>query len=136
MRTEDANIAHFHYIATPAQDDQRRPGHDGSDDDYGSVSSQTALVTYGAYILDSRVNGRLSMIVDIGAFINILGADLARQPGASAVRQESGSHEMTRAARFARGLRAPEGELRQDCGHAREARQQSTMTFEEVPVDE
>ena len=38
-------------------------------------------------------------------------ADLARQPGASAVRQESGSHEMARAARFARGLRAPEGEL-------------------------
>ncbi|MCP4783485.1 MAG: hypothetical protein GY878_08025, partial [Fuerstiella sp.] len=68
MNTDEAVIAHFHFIAAPNQDERQHQRNDGSDDDYGSVSSQTALVTYGAFILDSRVNGRLSMIVDIGAF--------------------------------------------------------------------
>ncbi len=89
MRTDEAIIAHFFYIPvqTPGEQ-QQHPGNEGSDDDYGSVGSapQQALVTYGSYILDSRVNGRLSMIVDIGAFINILGAILARQIAQSGLR--------------------------------------------------
>ena len=80
MRTEEAIIAHYHYMPIQTTPEQQ-PGTDESDDGYGSagsVSHQT-LVTYGAFLLDPRVNGHLCMIVDIGAFINIFGSDLARQ---------------------------------------------------------
>ena len=87
MRTDEAIIAHYHYMPIQTATAQQ-PGADASDDDYGSAGSvsQQTLVTYGAFLLDPRVNGRLCMIVDIGAFINVFGSDLARQVALAGMR--------------------------------------------------
>ena len=80
MRTDDAVLAFYLYLPARATTN-RTPAPDPDDDDegYGSAESQQALITFGAYIVQPRVNGRLVMIVDIGAFINLMGQNLARQ---------------------------------------------------------
>ena len=78
METNTAVIAHYGYLPARASRDTRQTS-DSDDGGYASASSTQAMVTYGAYIIEPKVNGRLTMIVDIGAFINLMGANLARQ---------------------------------------------------------
>jgi len=40
--------------------------------------AEELLVTFGSYSVNTQVNGHLSMIVDIGAFVNVFGEKLAR----------------------------------------------------------
>ena len=79
MRTDDAILAFYRYL--PVQTEPQATVPEPDDEGFGSAESghTTAMVTSGAYIVQPRVNGRLVMIVDIGAFINLMGQNLARQ---------------------------------------------------------
>ena len=76
MHSREAVIAYFNYIpATVDRSSSRAPS-------YSSAQSQDeteeVLVTFGSYSVNTQVNGHLSMIVDIGAFVNVFGEKLAR----------------------------------------------------------
>ena len=77
MPGSTAVIAYCGYIpANPP-----RPSSSPRSEAYSSAQSQdeqVALVALGSLSVDTQVNGHLSMVVDIGAFVNVFGEKRAR----------------------------------------------------------
>ena len=62
MRTDEAVISHYGYLPVQAPRAQTQANEPSDEDGYGSAESQRAMITYGAHIIQPRVNGRLSVI--------------------------------------------------------------------------
>ena len=88
-----AVVTYFRYI--PAPSTRSRQTSDG----YSSTQSQDeapVLVTFESYSINTQVDGHLSMVVDIGVFVNVFGEKLARSVAREGRRHghESSQHQM------------------------------------------
>ena len=93
MPGASAVVAYFGYL--PASSTRSRQPSEG----YTSAQSQDetpTLVTFESYDVNTQVDGHLSIVVDIGAFINVFGEKLARSVAREGMRHghSSSQHQM------------------------------------------